>query len=149
MATGKRISTMYTDETILTFGKHKFTKLCRVPAEYLLKLHENRSYANAEIKEYIEQNLEKLIQKRFGIISPPPFEFPCRKITYANEKDAKYVLKQISQVQQQHKKPVRHYQCDDCGGWHLTSKELKIPQSFSITTSPSTHSSSSTIQRHQ
>src|SRR4051812_3353833 len=98
---------MYTDETILTVGKHKFTALCRVPAQYLLRLHQFGSFQNAELKEYIESNLEKLILKKEGIILPPPFEFPCRKIAYANEKDAKYVLSQISKVQQQHKKPVR------------------------------------------
>lgn len=34
---------MYNDNTILTFGKHKFVRLSRVPPEYLLKMYEKKN----------------------------------------------------------------------------------------------------------
>lgn len=112
----------YTDDTILSFGKHKWVSLCRVPADYLLKIHANKCYHNPEIREYIESNIERIRARKEGVIETPPFEFPCTKITYISQKQAKEALATIRQTNQEHKKPIREYECEKCGGWHLTSK---------------------------
>lgn len=117
---------MYTDDSILTFGKYKFTKLCRVPADYLLKFVVETSIP--ELHEYVVNNLERIVQRSEGIIEPPPLTFPCEKAAYINEKIAKIVLNRIKAIQQDYKKPVRVYECDRCGMWHLTSVPLEIYQ---------------------
>lgn len=111
---------MYTDNTIMTFGKYKFHSLCRVPAQYLLQLHEQK-YPNKELMQYIEDNMSIILAKKEGKIKAPILLKPCNKITYSNEKDAKFELKKIRQNIQEHKKPERCYECEKCGGWHLTS----------------------------
>lgn len=110
----------YTDDTLLTSGKHKFTKLCRVPAEYLLNVFWSRS--DKDICEYVNENLERIIMRKDGIIEAPALELTCAKLTYLSKKEANHVLSQIAKVDQDHKKPVRSYECERCGGWHLTSK---------------------------
>ncbi|PAC29221.1 hypothetical protein BWI92_16465 [Flectobacillus sp. BAB-3569] len=114
---------MYTDQTLLTFGKYKFTQLCRVPPEYLLRIHQAKSYFNAELKEYIINNLERIIQRRDGIIPTPIVYFPCKKVIYISKKEANKFLESIKYLEQNHKKPVRAYECDKCGYWHITSRE--------------------------
>lgn len=116
---------MYTDDTLLTFGKHRFTKLCRVPADYLYSVYKNKSYQNNELKEYIINNLENIILRMEGILQPPPLDFPCEKISYSKEKDAKQVLQKITVLEQIHKKPIRVYECEKCGQWHLTSLSIE------------------------
>lgn len=119
---------MYDDNTILSFGKYKFTALCRVPSDYLLRIYKSGHYTNLspELKEYIESNIEVILLRKQGIISPALFEFPCLKTTYPTENDAKKVLKQVRQIIQKHKKPIRAYACEKCGGWHLTSMPLEV-----------------------
>lgn len=112
---------MYNDETILTFGKYKFIKLKRVPAEYLLAIYNNKSSDNNDLNNYIEHNLEKIFNKKNGVIKYPEIEMTCQKITYPNEKEAKFRLSNISKIIQSNKKPIRAYECTKCGGWHLTS----------------------------
>jgi len=114
---------MYTDDTILSFGKYKFTRLCRVPPDYLLKFSIDKSHT--DLHQYVVNNLEKIIMRMEGIVETPPFNFPCNKFFYACEKDAKQVLKKIIETDQEHKKPIRSYECEKCGGWHLTSKPLE------------------------
>jgi len=47
--------TKLTDESIMTFGKHKGTKLANVPPDYLLWLYnEGKLFEN--LKVYIEEN---------------------------------------------------------------------------------------------
>lgn len=115
----------YTDHTPIPFGKYKFISLCRVPADYLLQLYKDKAPYLADIREYIETNMETIIMRKEGILKPPPFEFPCGKTTYINGKDARRVLEYIKGIEQEHKKPVRAYECDKCGGWHLTSIPLE------------------------
>lgn len=112
---------MYTDETPLTFGKHKFVRLCRVPAEYLLNIYKTKNIKDKELIDYIEKNLEKIIARQEGKIIAPKLEKTCEKITYISEKDAKFEINKIREKEQEHKKPVRAYECQKCGGWHLTS----------------------------
>jgi len=112
---------MYTDNTLLELGEYRFRKLGGVPPRYLLDMHQRKTYFNAEIREYIESNLE-LIQARMEgrepILMP---QILCVKVVYAKESDAKKQIKRISQRAQKNKKPVRCYECPTCGGWHLTS----------------------------
>ena len=49
----------YTDETLMPFGKYEGQKLCNVPAEYLIYLHDNK-IAKDYLKEYIEDNMDVL-----------------------------------------------------------------------------------------
>ena len=109
----------YTDDTMLTSGKYKFTKLCRVPAEYLLKVFENKS--DKDICEYVGENLERIIMRRDGVVEAPPLKVTCTKFTYLSKKEANKALADIRLKEQDHKKPVRSYLCDRCDGWHLTS----------------------------
>ncbi len=112
---------MYTDDTILTVGKYKFVRLSRVPPEYLIERYERKDYSSRELKEYIEANIEKIKARQAGLIPTPEIVLPCEKITYASEKIAKASLHFIEALKQEHKKPVRAYECKICGGWHLTS----------------------------
>jgi hypothetical protein len=112
---------MYTDDTILTQGAHKFTKLCRVPPDYLILIHKNKSAWNRELQEYVDNNIEHIIMRKEGILPTPPLEKPCDKVTYCSKKDANIVLRKIIEMGGNHRKPIRSYECNRCGGWHLTS----------------------------
>lgn len=48
-----------TDESPMPFGKHKGDKMANVPASYLMWLYDNNK-CNAEVKEYVKDNLEVL-----------------------------------------------------------------------------------------
>ncbi len=113
---------MFTDDSLITFGQYKFTKLCRVPAEYLLELFAKKNYKkNKELLEYIEANLEKIKARKEGKIISPEFKYPCEKQIFASEKSAKEEINRIHGLNQENKKPVRVYECEKCGAWHLTS----------------------------
>lgn len=124
---------MYTDDTILTFGPYKFTRLCRVPADYLLELYKTRKQKYQQLIKYIEKNLDKIKAIKEGKITPPPLGITCEKVIFPSEKEAKREIKRIAKLEQKHKKPVRTYECEDCGGWHLTSipfeewEKIKVP----------------------
>lgn len=115
----------YTDNSILTNGKYKFVSLFRVPAEYLLNIYfkenKNGKYPDRELIAYIESNLEKLKQEKGLEKKVLPVERLCEKLVFPSKKDAKFALNQIKEEKQEHKKPVRTYECERCGGWHLTS----------------------------
>lgn len=116
---------MYDDNTPLPFGKYKFSRLIDVPADYLLVLFRAKSYANPEIKEYIEANIEK-IRERNKLPKPQVDALritPCRKVAYPTEKEAKWRLKNIKHAKQRAVTPQRAYECPLCGAWHLTSQE--------------------------
>lgn len=118
---------MLNDNSLIPFGRYKFTAICRVPVDYLLKQGENKGKDPfyVELREYINENSEKLIARKLGVIETPKFEYPCKKISYASEKIAKEVLNNIKVIEQSHKKPCRAYECEICSGWHLTSKTLE------------------------
>ena len=126
---------MYTDDTILTWGKHKITKLCRVPADYLLRLYNNNNHPDKELIKYIGDNMEKIIARKEGKLESPPLDLDFKfagkrvevvcpdtgKIIFFSEKEAKKELGRIKNTKHEHKKPIRTYECIKCGGWHLTS----------------------------
>lgn len=113
---------MYTDDTIITIGKYAFTRICNIPATYLLNLYKHKNVINKhpELKQYIEDNLQRIEKRKNGKPIPLQIVF-CEKIPYPTEKDAKYKIKQIRNLDQENKKPVRAYECEKCGAWHLTS----------------------------
>ena len=111
---------MYTDDSLITFGRYRFTKLCRVPATYLIDISKY-NYPDKELKAYVESNIEKISDRLEGRINTPKPIKVCKKITYASEKNAKADIKKIQKIEQENKKPVRAYECEKCGGWHLTS----------------------------
>lgn len=116
---------MYTDSTILSFGKYKFHKLGNIPPSYLLNIYNNKSFKDGDLLQYIEANLEKIQNMKEGRVEQVLSNsfFVCEKLTFATEKIAKQALKDIKNTPQKHKKPIRVYECDKCGGWHLTSQE--------------------------
>lgn len=125
---------MYTDNTLLTWGPHKFTKLCRVPAEYLMDLYTKKIH-DKQLTQYIKDNIEKIRLRFEGKISAPELDLSFKvtktgiqlvcpdteKIIFPSEKEAKKEIKRISFMEQKQKKPQRAYECTTCGGWHLTS----------------------------
>lgn len=48
-----------TDESPMLFGKYKGDKMVNVPASYLMWLYDNNK-CNAEVREYIKENLDVL-----------------------------------------------------------------------------------------
>lgn len=50
---------IYTDSTLMPFGKYDGVKLANVPASYLLWLHRS-GCSDPKLKVYIEENLEDL-----------------------------------------------------------------------------------------
>ena len=117
---------MYTDETILTKGKFKFTALCRVPPTYLLQIYKKKNKSNPELYEYVVNNLPLIEGRLNGTIEIPEFSLECKKIVYNSEKVAKIELSRIRNLTQHHKKPVRVYACSNCGGYHLTSMPIEL-----------------------
>ena len=111
----------YTDDTILTSGKYKFTRLCRVPPDYLINLYKDRNYHDKELIEYIGTNIQRIVDRKLGKIVASQLKRVCDKIQYPTEKDAKFEINRIKNLEQENKKPVRAYQCDKCSAWHLTS----------------------------
>ncbi len=112
---------MYNDDTILIAGKYKFTKLIRVPAEYLLKVYSSGNKSDKELFEYVQNNLETIIARKEGRIPTSHLKPLCDKQAYVSKKVANLHLSVISKKEQDHKKPVRSYECDKCGAWHVTS----------------------------
>lgn len=115
------------DNWLITFGKYKWTALCRLPSSYLLGIYGSKDTMKKypEIKQYVEDNLETLkqgngITKSTGI---PIVTMPCNKYCYLTEHEARKELMRISETDSE-KKPIRYYFCEKCGAYHLTSKEL-------------------------
>lgn len=134
----------YTDDSILTTGKYKFTKLKKIPSEYFLNIfyreNKNGKYPDKKLISYIEDNMEKILERTGQ--EPPETELKvldyrmqgkslviiCKdtdKIIFLSEKDAKSEIQRINKRAQEHKKPTRSYECPKCGGWHITSKAHK------------------------
>lgn len=115
----------YNDNTILTFGEYKFTRLCRVPAFYLIDLYKS-GCQDKELLEYVKENMDKIKDRLEGKSKTPQLVMPCTKFAYSDEKDAKRHLKEIHNKGDNHGyQPIRAYECNKCGFWHLTSKPFK------------------------
>lgn len=123
---------VYTDDTILTWGKYKFTRLKNIPASWLVSKHNNNGIHDRVLVQWVADNLERLkeraeqeIGKKFHkVIAPPPV---CDKYQYASEEQAKKHLREIhnkGKNSEGHVLPIRAYKCNECPFWHLTSKEF-------------------------
>lgn len=122
---------MYNEDSILTWGKYKFTAIRRIPASWLLSKHNNRGIQDKALVEWVGLNLESLKtrqekEKKNGtptlLIPAPPI---CNKYQYIDENQAKKHLREIANkgsFYNNHKIPVRTYECPICKFWHLTSK---------------------------
>lgn len=110
---------IYTDNTVMLYGRYKYIRLGNWPPGYLLKLYENEKHVDKPLKKYISDNLEAIKNRLHS--NEPLFKQICEKIAYPNEAEAKFALKTITQTEQEHKKPVRAYECPKCNQWHLTS----------------------------
>lgn len=115
---------MFTDDTILSFGKYKAYRLRDVPAFYLINLHKNGGGIDPDLRKYINDNIDS-IRARF-LDFPEPINrvtFICEKRTFPTKKDAMDSIKKPAK--QDKKRPIRAYECPKCSGWHLTSKEVE------------------------
>ncbi len=130
------------DNSIIIFGKYKGKKISTLPTTYLMGLYgtfkSNNEYPPLvtylkeflNIKEVPKQiaKIVKDVEEKSSIIIIKQFrnktEMFCtveNKIMYATEKDAKTELRRIANTDSP-KKPIRSYECNSCGGFHLTSK---------------------------
>lgn len=114
---------MITDDSQLLFGKsYRFYRMIDVPDEHLAKIW-GSTRDNKPLYAYITQRLN---QPR---VTPTPV-VTCDKFVYHNKKAANFELAKIRDQQQNHRKPVRSYECDLCGGWHLTSMSIERFKEF-------------------
>lgn len=110
---------IYTDQTILLKGKHKFKKLRDVPPEYLVNLYDQRNFQDMELYKYIADRIDQLRNPKME----RPVQQTCRKTHFIDLEAAEKRIRQIhGNDTSDHKKPIRAYLCD-CGLYHLTSKE--------------------------
>jgi hypothetical protein len=112
---------MYTESTMILKGKYKFVRVSRVPDEYLLRIYSQKDKSDKELFAYATLNIDAIKERIEKGITIPELAQPCDKITFYSEKDAKAEINRIKAREQENKKPVRAYQCDVCGAWHLTS----------------------------
>jgi hypothetical protein len=119
---------MYTDETILDYGKHKGKMLKDIPKDYFVNIFKSARDQHPELTEYIEANLDKFpgltLIAWFDKKKDVMVTFKCNKRTYPTKKSA---MDSIVKPTSKPKKPVpiRAYECPECSGWHLTSKEIE------------------------
>lgn len=112
---------MYTDNTILTYGKYKFNRLGDISFEYLLRVFKDKSIKDEQLLAYIKRKIDgEKIQKANEAQL-------CDKLYYCSKKVAKEHLKIIAKQKNKNgiKKPIRAYECPKCSGWHLTSLTLE------------------------
>lgn len=119
---------MYTDDSILTWGKWKFTALKRISPDWLLGLRNNmKECHDVELMEYINDNLQGIQDRKEGKTQTIEMEDVCRKTIYHTRELAKKAIGRIRSrhsVHSSHIVPQRAYECEKCGYWHLTSKSL-------------------------
>jgi hypothetical protein len=122
---------MYTDDTIMLTGKYKFIRLKNIPSEYLIKLYENNSITDRDLINYINLNMDKLLEKNSKKVIIEPL--PCTKLIFASKQIANDYLNEIYNKEQSYKKPIRSYECEKCGFWHITSMPIEIYNKLSET----------------
>lgn len=124
---------MYTEDTLLTYGKYKGKMIKEIPKDYLVNVHITGGEEHAALKEYIEANLDKFpgltMLSWFNKKKDVTVQFICDKRTYPTKKSAMdSIIKPKSK--QQKKKPIRAYECEKCSGWHLTSMPIETFKSI-------------------
>ena len=128
---------MYTQETVLRYGKYRKFKLADVPLEYLYEIYKSKSWPDPALHEYLETHFVKLgffkdIKVNGQKTTTTLFRkkiYSCDKETYANEKWARIALdSQNRHVNGPKRSKMRCYYCDRCGLWHLTSMSQEVWQ---------------------
>ena len=114
---------MYNDDSFLFEGKHKFTTLKNVPPKDLINLA--KSTKDLALKEYVEKNKNRLLEKIEDEKTKKLLHEKCEKISYLTEKEAIKEIERIAKKKQENHKPVRIYKCF-CGAFHLTSKDFQL-----------------------
>ena len=126
---------MITLDSTLGFGKHKKKPISEIPKDYLLRLYKSGipkdKDPDGKLRIFIEELIcpPKKIRKTHETINHIAIkvaEMFCPKEFFISESDAKYRLKFIrSHSTRSEKIPIRAYECDRCGYWHLTSKQMR------------------------
>lgn len=110
---------MYHDSSVLTKGPYKFKQFKNVPLSFFMNLYNNHPFEDQELLQYIQKrktegNIEG--QKNNPVI--------CDKYSFPSKETAKDRLNFLLSLHDNVKKPTRAYECEICGGWHLTSMPL-------------------------
>lgn len=111
---------MLTDDSILTLGKYKFSKVGEVPITYLKELAATNPIIREDITIYLNN---KMVQELYV---SPPIEDICKKRYFPTKEEARRYLKKVRESKGDHKKPNRAYECPHCSGWHLTSMPIEF-----------------------
>ena len=121
---------MITENDLLTFGRHIFTAIKRVPSDYLLSIAKHANALQPGLGEWIENNKSMLKSLRGKAMSNEGVNLNCGKYYYMSEEEANKYLKGIREyadkTEQKEKVPIRSYLCDKCGYWHITSQIKKF-----------------------
>ncbi|MCX6753097.1 MAG: hypothetical protein NTW62_02015 [Candidatus Nomurabacteria bacterium] len=114
----------YSDNSIIISGKYKFTLVKNLPVKYLLNIYNSNNRNDKQLFEYVKENIDKIKARSSG---KKTVEIKCDKIAYVSRKEARFHLKRIRETgEQEHKKPIRSYECDKCSAWHLTSMPYEV-----------------------
>lgn len=125
---------MYTDDSKMTFGGYKGTRIGALPEDYLQGLIRHFStIPDSLFKEYLLRKypeisvLERLYASHYIY---DPVGFICDKRTFATKRDADDFRKSDKKWKKGKKwkggkRPIRSYECPRCGGWHVTSKTVE------------------------
>lgn len=119
---------MYTDETILDYGKYRNKKIKDIPKDYFVNVFITGGDQHVELKKYIEANLDKFpgltMLAWFDKKQDVMVQFKCNKRTYPTKKSAMDSIVAPT-TKSSRPVPIRAYECPECSGWHLTSKPDK------------------------
>lgn len=111
---------------ILKFGKYRGQDIRVVPGPYLVGLYKSAQDQLDKyplVREYIVENFGALIPTKSYLFLLTPI-CDTLKTCFVDQQDADKELKRIRKDPRKHKKPIRSYQCERCGFWHHTSKQL-------------------------
>src|SRR3989344_688069 len=120
---------VYDDQTLISLGENKFINLGKAPPGHLFELYDKEKKKKEPDKaflNYFEKNKEKIKERLKR--KEPEIEFIlsfCKKEIFPSKRAANNELKRIKSQKSKHKKPVRSYECERCGWWHLTSLSIE------------------------
>ncbi len=79
------------------------------------------------IRDYIGIKNSQVDKKGIEISRKEILAEICKtgKDIYLTKQAARDALASIRQAKQDHKKPIRSYECEECGWWHLTSVPIE------------------------
>lgn len=126
---------MYSEDSILRYGKYRSYRLAEVPASYLQAVYLSRSWPDPDLYAYVESHAEQIgvstivedqkRKKQPGPASPRRKKF-CDKVAYPTEQWARQALDAMNVRSRRFR--MRCYYCDQCNLWHLTSMSLEVWQ---------------------